>query len=409
MLSTYEVTMPFCQITLHARNATVTQRTRLLLLLLLIVPPLAQADPPERVLAATLPAGFTESPVAMGLSSPTAMAIAPDGRIFVAEQGGQLRVIKNGSLLAAPFVSVTTDTDGERGLLGVAFDPDFAANKYVYVYYTVQASPPHNRVSRFTANGDRAVSGSEALVLRLENLSSATNHNGGALHFGPDGTLYVAVGENANASNAQTLNNRLGKILRINADGSIPTDNPFYNQAAGDNRAIWSLGLRNPFTFAFQPGTGRMFINDVGASTREEINDGIAGSNYGWPDCEGPCQPANPKHRNPIYSYAHSGAPPTGCAITGGTFYNPATAQFPSEYVGDYFFADHCSGWIRRFDPSSGTSTELATGLDSPVDLKVANDGSLLYLERGSGGRLMRISYRAPSLQERAWLPGVQR
>ena len=215
--------------------------------------------------AATLPAGFTETQVAPGLSNPTAMEFAPDGRLFVCEQGGQLRVIKNGGLLATPFLSVTVDSAGERGLLGIAFDPNFATNNFVYVYYTDAASSPrHNRVSRFTANGDVAVANSEVVIQTLDDLSSATNHNGGAIHFGPDGKLYVAVGENANGANSQTLNNRLGKLLRINSDGSIPTDNPFYNTAAGLNRAIWSLGLRNPYTFAFQRNTGRMFINDVG-------------------------------------------------------------------------------------------------------------------------------------------------
>src|SRR5439155_12911459 len=144
-------------------------------------------------------------------------------------------------------------------------------------------SPAHNRVSRFTASGDVAVAGSETVILELDDLSTASNHNGGAIHFGPDGRLYVAVGENATSANAQTLANRLGKMLRINADGSIPIDNPFSSTAVGVNRAIWALGLRNPFTFAIQPGTGRMFINDVGQSTWEEIDDGVAGANYGWP------------------------------------------------------------------------------------------------------------------------------
>src|SRR6266699_5128759 len=228
-----------------------------------------------RATAATLPPGFVEAQVGGNLSgSPTAMAFAPDGRLFVCQQGGQLRVIKNGSLLSTPFVSLTVDSSGERGLLGIAFDPNFATNHYLHVYYTVATSPIHNRVSRFTAAGDTAAPGSEAVILELNSLSSATNHNGGAIHFGPDGKLYIGVGENNNGANSQTLANLLGKMLRINADGSIPTDNPFYATATGVNRAIWALGLHNPFTFAFQPGTGRMLINDVGQSTWEEIDDG---------------------------------------------------------------------------------------------------------------------------------------
>jgi glucose/arabinose dehydrogenase len=341
--------------------------------------------------AANLPSGFTEVRVGDNLSgAPTAMAFAPDGRLFVCQQNGQLRVIKNGSLLGTPFVSLTVDSSGERGLLGIAFDPNFAVNHYVYVYYTDATSPIHNRVSRFTAAGDTATPGSEVVILDLDNLSSATNHNGGAIHFGPDGKLYIGVGENRNGANSQTLSNLLGKILRINSDGTIPTDNPFYNSATGNNRAIWALGFRNPFTFAFQPGTTRLFINDVGQSTWEEINDGIAGSNYGWPITEGPT--SNPAFRSPIYYYGHGTSDTTGCAIVGGAFYNPPVLQFSSSYTGKYFFADLCSGWIRVFDPAAGTATGFATGISNPVDLHVGPDGALYYLAQGSGGQIFRIS-----------------
>lgn len=342
--------------------------------------------------AATLPAGFSETMIANGLSSPTAMDFAPDGRLFVCLQRGQLRVIKNGSLLATPFLSLTVNFSGERGLLGIAFDPNFATNNFVYVYYTASTPAVHNRVSRFTANGDVAVQGSELVLLDLENLS-ATNHNGGAIHFGPDGKLYIAVGENAVPSNSQVLTNRLGKVLRINSDGTIPADNPFFNTATGVNRSIWALGLRNPFTFAFQPGTNRMFINDVGQGAWEEINEGIAGSNYGWSTCEGNCSPPNANFRNPLFQYAHSGASSTtGCAIVGGGFYNPTTVQFPASYVGKYFFADLCNGWIRVFDPSNNTAADFGSGVASPVDLKVANDGSLYYLAIGSAA-VFRIQF----------------
>ncbi|MGI9069062.1 MAG: PQQ-dependent sugar dehydrogenase [Pyrinomonadaceae bacterium] len=347
--------------------------------------------------AATLPAGFTETQVATGLSAPTAMEFAPDGRLFVCLQGGQLRVIKNGVLLSTPFLSLTVDASGERGLLGIAFDPNFQINNFVYVYYTATTSPRHNRVSRFTANGDVAVTGSEVPILDLENLS-ASNHNGGAIHFGPDGKLYVAVGENAVGSNSQTLNNRLGKILRINSDGTIPTDNPFYNTASGVNRSIWALGLRNPFTFAFQPGTSRMFINDVGQVTWEEINDGIAGSNYGWPDTEGPTN--DPRFRGPLFSYGHGDSSTTGCAITGGAFYNPPTVQFPSSYVGKYFFAEFCLSWIRVLDPSNNTAADFAIGARNPVDLKVGADGSLYYLSL-TAGAVFKVQFPANQVAPR--------
>jgi glucose/arabinose dehydrogenase len=326
------------------------------------------------------------------------MAFAPDGRIFVCLQNGSLRVVKNGALLPAPFLSVTVDANGERGLLGVAFDPNFASNNFVYVYYTATSPAIHNRVSRFTANGDVAVAGSETVLLELDNLSGATNHNGGAMHFGADGKLYIAVGENANAANAQTLANLLGKMLRLNADGTIPADNPFFNTATGKNRAIWALGLRNPYTFNFQPGTGRMFINDVGQNNSEEINDGIAASNYGWPFCEGQgCSSTPPaNYRAPLFAYEHTGAAPTGCAITGGVFYNPVTQQFPVEYIGKYFFADFCTSFIRTIDPASpAVSANFATGAASPVDLQVSTDGSLYYLQRGGTGELRRVQYPA--------------
>src|SRR3954471_14118609 len=150
--------------------------------------------------AASVPTDFVDEQVVSGLSGPTAMEFAPDGRLFVSEQSGRLRVIKNGSLLATPFLQVNVDANGERGLLGIAFDPSFANNQFVYVYYTATSPAVHNRVSRFTANGDVAAGG-ETVLLDLNNLSGATNHNGGSIHFGSDGKLYVAVGENATGSN----------------------------------------------------------------------------------------------------------------------------------------------------------------------------------------------------------------
>ena len=340
---------------------------------------------------------------------PTAMAFAPDGRLFVCLQDGHLRVIDQGGvLLANPFVTLSVDSNGERGLLGVAFDLNFGSNHYVYVYYTVPGSPAHNRISRFTANGDVAVANSEFVVVDLDNLSNATNHNGGAIHFGPDGKLYAGVGENANGANAQSLSNRLGKILRINSDGTIPSDNPasfpgITGSTSGANRAIWAVGLRNPFTFAFQPGTTRLLINDVGQSTWEEINDGIAGSNYGWPAAEGPAFPPNPNFRDPIFYYGHGSSSTTGCAIVGGAFYNPPVLQFPSSFAGKYFFADLCSGWIRVLDPSNNTASDFAGGISSPVDLHVGPDGALYYLTHGGGvfrvqatpSQAMNISTRA--------------
>jgi glucose/arabinose dehydrogenase len=344
--------------------------------------------------SASVPSGFVDSLFVNIPGDATAMQFAPDGRLFVCRQSGQLRVVQNGTLLATPFVTLSVNDSGERGLLGVAFDPAFATNKFVYVYYTATSPTIHNRVSRFTANGNVAVPGSGVVLLELNALSGATNHNGGAIHFGNDGKLYVAVGDNANGANSQTLSNRFGKMLRINRDGSIPADNPFAGQASGVNRAIWARGLRNPFTFAVRRSTGRLFINDVGQNTWEEINRGTAGANYGWPLAEGPS--SDPDHTDPFFYYGRA----QGCAITGGTFYEPPVLTFPSAYHGDYFFADYCSGWIRRLDPETRAVFTFASGIASPVDLKVGPDGALYYLARGAGeiGRISHAAAEPPTI-----------
>ncbi len=343
--------------------------------------------------ATNLPPGFEDVTVVSGFASPTAMEFAPDGRLFVAEQGGKLRVVKNGTLLTTPFVTVTVDASGERGLLGVAFDPNFLTNQLVYVFYTATTPAVHNRISRFKANGDIAdASVGEVVILDFDNLSGATNHNGGAIHFGADGKLYAAHGDNASGSNSQSLNNLLGKIIRMNPVpdpvAQIPTDNPFYNSASGKNRLVWALGLRNPFTFSVQPGTGRMHINDVGQSAWEEINEGQPGRNFGWPTTEGNFSSASfPQFTNPVFAYSHSGSVPSGCAITGGTFYNSASPTFPAAYLEKYFFADYCGNWIYSIDPlNPNAATQFAGSILAPVDLKVGPDGALYYLSRGING-----------------------
>ena len=370
-----------------------------LVAVVLALPSSALADP-------TPPAGFIDTPVALGLVRGTAMAFDPGGRLFVTLQDGSVRVIKDGKLLPTPFLTLTVDPTNERGLLGIAVDPSFNSNHYVYLYYTVPGTPAHNRVSRFTAQGDVALLGSELPIFELPQLGP-TIHNAGALHFGRDGKLYVAVGDNGQTTateGAQKRDGLLGKLLRINRDGTIPTDNPFYATNTGDNRAVWAWGLRNPFTFAVQPGTGRIFVNDVGQHRFEEINDGIAGSNYGWKICEGPFMagtttPCSSSFRTPIYSYPHGPNDTPPCAITGGTFYNPSVATFPAAYVGDYFFADLCSDWISVYDPAEdpadGTAPVFETGIPQPVDLRVGKDGSIYYLARELQS-VRRISFEAP-------------
>lgn len=332
--------------------------------------------------AAQLPPGFAEEKVVDGLD-PTRMTIAPDGRIFIAEKNGRIRIVKDGELLPDPFLNLTVDNYNERGLSGITLDPEFETNHFFYVFYTVPGGN-FNRISRFTANGDYAIPTSETIVLDLEPLSG-TIHNGGGMAFGADGKLYVSVGDGADAANSQNLFSILGKVLRINKDGSIPLDNPFYDDLTGIYRAIWAYGFRNPFTFDIQPGTGRFFLNDVGGEFWEEVNDILGGQNYGWDQVEGYLAGQNPPadYLDPIHAYPHD----PDCAIMGAAFYNPATLQFPTEYHGKYFFADYCSGWIKVLDPATGDiQEEFATGIDRPIAIQAAPDGSLYYIERGGMG-----------------------
>jgi glucose/arabinose dehydrogenase len=336
--------------------------------------------------ASVLPAGFAEETVASGIVRPTAMALAPDGRIFVCQQDGALRIVRDGALLPAPFLTLDVESSGERGLLGVAFDPDFLSNRFLYLYYTAETPTIHNRISRFTAAGDAVVPGSELVLLELPPLI-ATNHNGGAVHFAGDGTLFAAVGENARRANSQDLASPLGKMLRIRSDGSVPRDNPFFAQTSGASRAVWALGLRNPFTFAIHPRSGRMFINDVGAATWEEVNEGAAGANYGWATTEGPTD--DPRFVSPLHFYSSSNT--AECAITGGTFYAPDVRQFPAEYFGAYFFSDLCGAWIRRLDDEAAPH-DFASEVSNPVDLFTGHDGSLYVLSRAGVVRRIRWS-----------------
>ncbi|MBU6221726.1 MAG: PQQ-dependent sugar dehydrogenase [Planctomycetes bacterium] len=345
---------------------------------------------------AVLPAGFREDLVADGLSYPTAMAIAPDGRIFVAQKGGGVRVIKDGHRLPELFAFVDAETSYEYGLCGIALDPDFSTNGYVYVNYIAKGLPSRNLIERFTASGDVAVKESRTTIFELDNVNppgpTGNYHIGGAMQFGVDGHLYVSTGENTVPANAQSLGNLHGKILRIGKDGSIPADNPFFATASGNNRAIWAYGMRNPFTFAIQPGTGRMLINDVGQNSFEEINVGRPGANYGWPLSEGPT--TDPRFDSPLYAYTHLSTELGAACIAGSTFYDPAVVALPASYVGRYFFADFNNAWMATLDPVTGTSTMFATQLSSmPLDIDVGPDGSLYYLAWGNGMSVSRISY----------------
>jgi glucose/arabinose dehydrogenase len=335
--------------------------------------------------AATLPTGFTETKL-IGSVNPTSIEIAPDGRVFLGIKSGTIKVYKNGTWLQNPLLTVDADFQEERGLLGMALDPNFATNPFIYVFYTAK-NPAHNRVSRFRVEGD-AVTGNETVLIDMPNaiaLRSGGWHNGGSVHFGKDGKLYITNGNNTIQDNSQSLNTTLGKVLRLNPDGSIPDDNPFYKTATGNNRAIWALGLRNPYTSDIHPVTGRFLVNDVGDGSFEEVNEGKAGFNYGYPKAEGHANTApaglTGTYGDPVSNYSHG----NGCAIAGGAFYHPTANTFGNEYMDLYFFSDYCGGWIKTLDPANGNTVKnFATGIARPIYLKAAPDGSLYYTARGA-------------------------
>ncbi len=216
------------------------------------------------------------------------------------------------------------------------------------------------------------------------------------MHFGKDGKLYIAVGENANTAHAQNLDTYHGKLLRVNKDGSVPEGNPFPT-GSEQRKRVWAYGLRNPYTFAVHPETGRILVNDVGQVTWEEINDATTGGrNFGWPATEGVFnQTTFPNFTNPVYAYPHGGGDGNGCAITGGTFFNPVTSNYPSSYFGKYFFQDLCNSWINTIDLSGSNAVRasFATSLNgNGLSLTMGIDGNLYYLSRSTGS-LYKIIY----------------
>lgn len=251
--------------------------------------------------------------VASGLQVPWALAFAPDGRLFVTERPGRIRVIVDGQLRPEPVAELPVAAVGEGGLMGLTLDPNFEQNGYLYVMYTYQAgSDLRNRISRLTLQGDRA--GDE--VVLLDGILGASIHDGGRLKFGPDGKLYATTGDAAQRDLAQRLDTLVGKILRLNPDGSIPEDNPF------PVSPVYSFGHRNPQGLAFQPGTGRLFstehgpTGEMGLCCRDEVNLILPGANYGWPIVT--TAPGDPRFVDPVL---HSGSDDTW-APAGAAFYD---------------------------------------------------------------------------------------
>lgn len=345
--------------------------------------------------AGAVPAGFTDSLVVPGLSSPTAVEVLPGGRLLVLEEGGSIKIVHAaGNVTVAGTLGVCDD--GERGLLSVALDPSFATSGAIYVYRTSNAGGTcRNTLSKFTMQGDALVGGSEQILIDNIPLSSATNHNGGTVEVGRDGLVYLSVGDNANSSNAQTLGNLLGKVLRITPGGQPAPDNPFSSmagagpcarvgQSAGVCSEVFALGLRNPFRIAFDPNASdtRFRINDVGQNTWEEVDEGIAGANYGWPLCEGHCAPANPAYTDPLTTF------PTGFVV-GGAFV--PDGWWGSAYDGGYLFADGATndmwllaanGTVDYGDPFADEHLAVAADLNFGVR---NGERALFYVNNGNG------------------------
>jgi glucose/arabinose dehydrogenase len=339
--------------------------------------------------------------VATGLNSPVHLAAPPgDQRLFVVEQGGRIRIIQDGQLLGGSFLDISADVSsgGERGLLSLAFHPDYTTNGYFYVNYTDPSGD--TRVVRYTVSGNPNLADAASDKLILTVAQPFGNHNGGLVTFGPDGMLYVGMGDGGDAGDpqdhGQDRNTLLGALLRIDVDGgdpyAIPPDNPFVGQAMTRDE-IWAYGLRNPWRFSFDAPGGVMYVADVGQNRWEEVNAVAttdAGVNYGWRVMEG-TQCFNPSVgcdqtglELPVLEYSHS----QGCSVTGGHAYRGSVL---TGLTGHYFYGDYCSGWIRSFRLQNGEATSPRTwdlgsvgritsfGVDAANELYVLSDQGTVY------------------------------
>jgi glucose/arabinose dehydrogenase len=336
--------------------------------------------------------------ITAGLSLPVFMTQPlDDGRIFVVEQGGKIRVIRDGVLQTTPFLDITSRvlSGGERGLLSVAFHPQYATNHFFYVYFTTQTNGDI-RIERFTttANPEVADPASTKLIITAAH-SSQSNHNGGLVAFGPDGMLYAGLGDGGGGGdpdgNGQNFNALLGSLLRLDinttAPYGIPADNPFVGQA-GRRGEIWAKGLRNPWRWAFDAPTGLLYIADVGQGLHEEVNAVVAtrgGLNYGWNVWEGlSCYNATTCSATgfepPIIDYGHGPA----CSITGGYVYRGSAIP---AIRGHYFYSDFCAGFLRSFRYENGAAVDQKDwGLPSSGVVSFGKDfDGELYIIAGNG------------------------
>jgi glucose/arabinose dehydrogenase len=307
--------------------------------------------------------------VASGLDFPLSLTSPPgDDRLFVVEKGGAIRVLKGGTLLEVPFLDLTSkvlSTGGEQGLLGLAFFPDYASSGRFIVHYNDLAGNTRVSLLRVSDDPNRADPASESLV--LANQKPGPAHNGGQILFGPDGFLYIGLGDGADddQGRGQSLKDLFGSILRIDVSSlgapyTVPPDNPFVG-IAGDRPEVWSYGFRNPWRFSFDRATGDLYVGDVGESKWEEVDYASAaegagrGVNYGWSLMEGRhcfrqgCDQAG--LTLPVVEYGHT----DGCAVISGYVYRGAAIP---ALQGNYFYADYCRGWVRSFRMEGGMAVE---------------------------------------------------
>lgn len=341
--------------------------------------------------AAAPPAEFERLLVVGGLEEPTSFRFTPDGAILVAEKNGAIQLVEDGVLHEHPLIELATAGSDERGLLGLELDPDFAANGFVYVGYT--AADNLDRLSRFTMTGHEIDPASELVLLQSQQDANVFHHSG-SVKFGPDGKLYWTLGMNTNNQNPPNLGNVHGKMHRINADGSIPPDNPFVD-TPGAEPSVWAYGLRNSFRWDFipsGPNAGSVLAGDVGGSEWEELNLIERGANYGWPHVEGVC--ADCPYAQPVYAYPHTEPPASAGSISSVEVYEGGLLG--PEYEDAVFFADYTLGFVKYLVMDEAFETvvsveEFDTEAGTPVELQTGPDGALYQLNIYPG-ELYRIA-----------------
>jgi len=363
---------------------------------------------------ARTPSTIAANAIASGLVNPLYLTSAPgnSNHLFILEKRGQVKVYDTGTgqVLGTPFLNVNVATDGEQGLLGLAFSPDFATSRRFYVYLSTTDGDVEIREYQTLANNPLVANPSSMRLIDRIDYPSSTNHRGGWIGFGPDGYLYVATGDGANGANSQSLN-QLGKILRLDVSGdafpadatrnyALPADNPtaidgIAGSAAGSG--IYAAGLRNPWRASFDRLTGELYIGDVGQSSYEEIDLGRAGANYGWSVTEGPFTPGSfPNFTNPIHAYDRS----FGQAVTGGYVYRGPEQDFQGTYV----FSDFVSHKIWSLERVSGSwsftdlTGRIAVGggpIGSVSSLGEDASGNLYIVDYG--GKIFRLDFRSAS------------